>query len=58
MTVRINEEGDDIVETYFIMKKKDGKWKCDLMSSGREGARMEMKKQRQEKLIETAETKD
>ena len=41
VTVQINEEDGDIIDMYFIMKKKDGKWKCDLMATGKEKAKME-----------------
>ena len=41
VVVQINEEDGDIIDMYFIMKKKDGKWKCDLMATGKEKAKME-----------------
>ncbi len=41
VTVQINEEDGDIIDMHFIMKKKDGKWKCDLMATGKENPKME-----------------
>ncbi|MCK4905192.1 hypothetical protein KAS42_02975 [bacterium] len=39
VTVKLKE--DTVVESVFIMKEKDGQWKCDLMATGKENAKME-----------------
>lgn len=41
VTTKIKEEDGEVIDMYFIMKKKDGKWKCDLMATGKEKAKME-----------------
>jgi hypothetical protein len=41
VTIQINEEDGYITDMYIIMKKKDGKWKCNLMAAGEEKAKME-----------------
>jgi len=41
VTTKIKEEDGEVIDMYFIMKKKDGKWKCDMMATGREKTKME-----------------
>ena len=40
VTAKIKKDSE-VQNVYFIMKKKDGKWKCDLMATGKEKAKME-----------------
>ena len=40
VTVQIKEDGE-VADCHLIMKKKDEKWKCDLMATGEEAAKIE-----------------
>jgi len=40
VTAKIKEDSE-VKNVYFKMKKKDGKWKCDMMATGKEKAKME-----------------
>lgn len=40
VTAKIKEDSE-VKDVYFIMKRKDGKWKCNLMATGKEKAKME-----------------
>ena len=37
---QIKEDGE-VADWHLIMKKKDGKWKCDFMATGEKAAKME-----------------
>ena len=35
------KENGEMEDWHLMMKKKDGKWKCDFMATGEEAARMD-----------------